>query len=215
MAITGTRFELCDVDASCSNSSKDIAMTAPHNALREFGTNRLDKRLVHKSHAESVLISRVEAVQAAADTKHRQQNSASGGADHFRAFLCISREHLLPFERDCGHVHGICLMEAAQQITSAIAHLFYGVPLDMEFAVTDCSAHFSSMAGVDVPLIAEQAISGHVYRRGRLVRMRLSLVIRQGNLETVRMTATVVVLKKDQLKYLEERAATVISRIRS
>src|SRR5262245_24275914 len=124
------RFEVCDVDANCSNGLEDIAMTAPHDALREFGTNRLDKRLVHKSHAESVLISRIEAVQASADTKQREQNSASGGTDHFRAFLCISREHLLLFERDCGHVHGICLMEAAQQTTFAVAHLFYGVPLD-------------------------------------------------------------------------------------
>ena len=118
----------------------------------------------------------------------------------------INRKHLLWFEHDCGHVHGICLMEAAQQITFAIAHLFYGVPLDMEFAVTECSAQFHSMASVDDPLIAEQTMSGHVYRRGRLVRVQSAVVIRQGSLERVRITATVVLLNKDQLKYLEKRA---------
>jgi hypothetical protein len=49
-------------------------------------------------------------------------------------------------------------------------------------------------------------MSRHVYRRGRLVRMQTAVVIRQGNLERVRITGTIVLLKKDQLRYLEERA---------
>jgi hypothetical protein len=32
-------------------------------------------------------------------------------------------------------------------------------------------------------------------------------VIRQGNIERVRITGTMVLLKKDQLRYLEQRAA--------
>jgi hypothetical protein len=37
--------------------------------------------------------------------------------------------------------------------------------------------------------------------------MQTEVVIRQGNLERVRITGTMVLLKKDQLRYLEERAS--------
>ena len=87
MAITGMRLDLCHAGTSCPNSLEGTAMTTAHDGLREFGTKRLDKRLVHKSHEENVLISRVEALQAPIDSKH-EQDSAFGRTDHFRAFLC-------------------------------------------------------------------------------------------------------------------------------
>ena len=167
---------------------------------------RLDKRLVHKSHDESVLVSRIEAVPPPATGGRSAEDAASDRTDHFRAVLCINRDHPLFFDRECGHVHAICFMEATQQTTMAIAHLFYGVPLHVECVLTECSAQFRSMANVGEPLIAEQTMSRHVYRRGRLVRMQTAVVIRQGNLERVRITGTIVLLKKDQLRYLEERA---------
>jgi hypothetical protein len=167
---------------------------------------RLNKRLVHKSHDESVLVSRIDAVPPPATAGRSAEDAASGRTDHFRAVLCINWDHPLFFDRDCGHVHAICFMEATQQTTMAIAHLFYGVPLHVECVLTECSAQFRSMANVGEPLIAEQTMSRHVYRRGRLVRMQTAVVIRQGNLERVRITGTIVLLKKDQLGYLEERA---------
>jgi hypothetical protein len=196
------------------NNAKDSAMLVDHSAAGFNGTNRepqvsscrsaptrLDKRLVHKSHDESVLVSHIEAVPPPATGGRNAEDAASDRTDHFRAVLCINRDHPLFFDRDYGHVHAICFMEATQQTTMAMAHLFYGVPLHVE------SAQFRSMASIDDPLIAEQTTSGHVYRRGRLVRMQTEVVIRQGNLERVRITGTMVLLKKDQLRYLEQRAA--------
>ena len=148
----------------------------------------------------------IDAVPPPATAGRSAEDAASGRTDHFRAVLCINRDHPLFFDRDCGHVHAICFMEATQQTTMAIAHLFYGVPLHVECVLTECSAQFRSMANVGEPLIAEQTMSRHVYRRGRLVRMQTAVVIRQGNLERVRITGTIVLLKKDQLGYLEERA---------
>ena len=168
---------------------------------------RLDKSLVHKSYDENVLVSHIEAVMPRAAAERGCEHAASERTDHFRAVLCIDRDHPLFFDRDCGHVHAICLMEATQQTTIAIAHLFYGVPLDVESVLTECSAQFRSVATIDDPLIAEQTMSGHAYRRGRLVRMQTEVVIRQGNLEKVRITGTIVLLRKDQLRYLEERAS--------
>jgi hypothetical protein len=202
------------------NNAKDSAMLVDHSAAGFNGTNRepqvsscrsaptrLDKRLVHKSHDESVLVSHIEAVPPPATGGRNAEDAASDRTDHFRAVLCINRDHPLFFDRDYGHVHAICFMEATQQTTMAMAHLFYGVPLHVECVLTECSAQFRSMASIDDPLIAEQTASGHVYRRGRLVRMQTEVVIRQGNLERVRITGTMVLLKKDQLRYLEQRAA--------
>jgi hypothetical protein len=83
---------------------------------------RLDKRLVHKSYDENVLVSHIEAVQPPGTIAHSGRDAAPDRMDHFRATLCINRDHPLFFDRDCGHVHAICLMEAAQQTTIAIAH---------------------------------------------------------------------------------------------
>jgi hypothetical protein len=165
----------------------------------------LDKRLVHKSYDESVLVSHIEAVGPPGNVKQGGEDAASGRTDHFSGILCVHRDHPLFFDRDRGHVHGIFLMEAAQQTVMAIAHLFYGVPLDGEFVLTECSAQFRSVANVDDPLIAEVTTSDHAYRKGRLVRMQSAVVIRQGNLERARMSGTMVLLSKDQLKYLEQR----------
>ena len=72
---------------------------------------------------------------------------------------------------------------------------------------TECSAQFRSIANIDDHLIAEQTMSGHVYRRGRLVKVQTGIVFRQGNLERVRIAGTIVLLKNEQLKYLEGRAS--------
>jgi len=177
-------------------------------ASLEAATRRLDKRLVHKSHDENVLVSHIEAVQPPAGVTQREKAGAADRTDHFRAILRINRDHPLFFDRDCGHVHAICFMEAVQQTAMATAHLFYGVPLDVEFVLTECSAKFRSLADIEDPLIADQTMSAQVYRRGRLVRMHTAVVIRQGALERVRLAGTMLLLKKGQLKYLEERAGT-------
>jgi hypothetical protein len=186
-------------------------LRVPAASLDPGGT-RLDKRLVHKSYDENVLVSHIEAVQPAPDAiPQGEKDGARDRTDHFRAVLCINRDHPLFFDRDRGHVHAICFMEAAQQTAMAVAHLFYGVPLDVEFVTTDCSAKFLSVANIDEPLIADQIVSAHVYRRGRLVRMHTTFVIRQGSLERVRLAGIIVLLKREQLKHLEERASTTYS----
>lgn len=182
----------------------------------EFGTGattldrteaRFDKHLVHKSSDENVFVSHIEPVQSPGPIAPTKNDLARQRTDHFRVVLRIKRDHPLFFDRDRGHVHAICFMEAAQQSAMAVAHLFYGVPLDVEFVTTECSAQFLSVANIDDPLIADQTVSDHVYRRGRLIRMHTALVIRQGSLERARLAGTIILLKKQQLKYLEECAS--------
>src|SRR5579859_6347661 len=108
-----------------TSSAFHLDLKAPSASLN--ATARLDKRLVHKSYDENVLVSHVEAAQLPGTVTQSVRSSLSVArdrTDHFRAVLCINRDHPLLFDRDRGHVHAICFMEAAQQAAMAVAHLF-------------------------------------------------------------------------------------------
>jgi hypothetical protein len=191
----------------------------------------IDKRLVHKSYDENVLLSHIEAVRKPGEPEKVSKlrtsilriaarysgrwrivrnlsmifERATGRTDHFHGVLCVHRDHTFFFEHERAHVPGIYLIEAARQMSIAVAHMFYEVPFDLEFVMTECSAQFRNVANIDDPIIAEQALSRHVYRKGRLISYYPAVVIRQGNLEIARMSGTIVLLSKNQLKYLEAR----------
>lgn len=130
----------------------------------------------------------------------------TGRTDHFRGTLCVHRDHTFFFEHERAHVPGIYLIEGARQMSIAVAHMFYEVPFDVyEFVMTECSARFRNVANLADPLIAEQTLSKHVYRKGRLLSMYGVVVIRQNNLEIASLSGTIVLLNKNQLKYLEAR----------
>jgi hypothetical protein len=171
------------------------------------GRRTLDKVLVHKSYDENVLVSRIEVVPSPI---HSEQDAGSSGrTDHFRGILCIHQEHKFFFEHDGGHVSGLYLIEAARQMSVAIAHLFYNVPLDIEFVMTECSAQFRNIANRADPLLAEHRMSGHAYRKGRLSGMYSEIVIRQRGVEIARLSGTMILLNKHQLQYLEQRGGNV------
>jgi hypothetical protein len=185
--------ELCEV----IGTARDDRMVAP-------ATRTLDKRLVHKSCDENVLVSQVEAVPGPVESAPAGDGT-SDRTDHFRGVLCVRREHTFFFEHGRGHVPGLYLIEAARQFSIAIAHLFYKVPFDVEFVMTECTAQFRNVANLDDPLFAEQSTSDHVYRKGRLASVIALVVIRQRNLEIARMSGTIVLLSRNQLQYLEQR----------
>jgi len=69
------------------------------------------------------------------------------------------------------------------------------------------------MATFDDPIIAEKTLSKHVYRKGRLVRVNMSVIIRQGAVEIARMSSNLVLLTKQQLSYLEQRGGEDVARL--
>jgi A-factor biosynthesis hotdog protein len=209
---------------------------APQIAPVSPPSRTIDKRLVHKSYDENVLLSHIEAVRNSSEPEKvdklrtsilriasklrtsipaiamRARNlstifqRATGRTDHFRGILCVHRGHTFFFEHERAHVPGIYLIEAARQMSIAAAHMFYEVPFDVyEFVMTECSARFRNVANIDDPLIAEQTLSRHVYRKGRLVSMYGVVVIRQGHLEIASLSGSIVLLSRNQLKYLEGR----------
>jgi hypothetical protein len=174
---------------------------APGSSSRDT----LDKRLVHKTYDENVLVARIDAVRSPSALEQNESKEATGRTDHFRGILLVDESQVAFFESDCGHVPGLCLVDAAEQVSIAVAHMFYKVPFDIKFVITECSAQFRNVAKINDPLITEQTLTDHVYRKGRLASMRSSVVIRQGSLEIARMSGTLVFLDKQQLSYLEQR----------
>jgi A-factor biosynthesis hotdog domain len=183
------------------------------NTADDSPPRTLDKRLVHKSYDENVLVSHIEAVRGR-NKFEKGDTGAIGRTDHFRGVLCVHHNHPFFFERGSGHVPALYLFEAIRQMSSAVAHMFYNVPIETEVVVTESSAQFRNMATLDDPIIAEKTLSKHVYRKGRLVKMNMSVIIRQGALEIARMSSNLVLLTKQQLNYLEQRDGEDVARHR-
>jgi hypothetical protein len=116
--------------------------------------------------------------------------------DHFRGTLYIQRNYSFFFEHARVHVPGLYLIEAGRQMSVAVAHMFYGVPFGVEFIMTELNVEFRNMANVHDPLIAYNIMGRHVYRKGQLASMYSSGVIRQGELDIVRMSGTMVLTDK-------------------
>lgn len=179
-------------------------MPAPGTLLEEAAPYILDKRLVHKTSEQNVLLSHIEPVpptepaELAVERKEPRE-------DHFRGRLYIQREHDFFFEHARDHVPGLYLIEAGRQMSVAIAHMFYGVPFGTEFILTDLAVEFRSMATLDHPIIAHNMMSHHVFRKGRLASMRSGGVIRQGDADIARIAGTMVLMDKDMMKRLERR----------
>jgi A-factor biosynthesis hotdog domain len=175
------------------------------NTTEDSPPRTLDKRLVHKSYDENVLVSHIEAVQVPNKFEEDDNAGAINRTDHFRGVLCVHHNHPFFFESGSGHVPALYLFEAIRQMSNAVAHMFYNVPIETDVAVTESWAQFRNMATLDDPIIAEKTLSKHVYRKGRLVRMNMSAIVQQGALEIVRMSSNLVLLTKQQLSYLEQR----------
>jgi hypothetical protein len=184
--------------------------TVARSTSDDCAARTVDKRLVHKSYDENVLVSHIEAVPNPSTVGQDHTPRAAERTDHFRGVLCVHDNHPFFFERKgSGHVPALYLFEAIRQMSSAVAHMFYNVPIDSEVVVTESSAQFRNMATLHDPIIAEKTLSKHVYRKGRLVRMRMSVTIRQGTLEIARMSSNLVLLTREQLSCLEQRGAVM------
>jgi hypothetical protein len=165
----------------------------------------LDRRLVHKSFDENVLISHVEAMPDPGATDEDDLQKAPSRRDHFQGRLYVQRGHRFFFEHPRDHVPGLYLIEAGRQMSVAIAHMFYGVPFGTEFVMTDLAVEFRNMANIQDPLVAHNVMSRHVHRKGQLMSMHSSGVIRQGGLDVAKMAGTMVLMDPNILKRLERR----------
>jgi hypothetical protein len=183
--------------------SDSMAVIEPTPIARPIVPRTLDKRLVHKAFEENVLLSHIDEVargQMVVDNEGRPIRK-----DHFRGTLYIQRNHTFFFEHHRDHVPGLYLIEAGRQMSVAVAHRFYDVPSGVEFVMTDLHVWFRNMANIHDPLIIENAMSQHIYRKGQLAGMHSSATVRQGGTEVAFMSGSMILMDKNLLKRLERR----------
>lgn len=119
----------------------------------------VDKRLVHKHREANVFLRRVEAVV--------------GRAHVYAAQLGFPPDHPYFFEHPVDHVPGLALIEAGRQCGLAVAHRFYGVPLEgYAFFIQDLHAHFDSFAELEAPVFGLGLVEDVRMKRERLTQMR-------------------------------------------
>lgn len=145
-----------------------LRMTSPHSWLplhdtwmAEAGAGHVptvDKSLVHKHNAENVFLRRVEAIEDV-DQAYAAQFEFAPSHPYF-------------FEHPLDHVPGLALIEAGRQCGLAVAHRFFGVPLEgYAFFIQDLHAHFTMFVELDAPLMGISVVTDARLKRGRLTSM--------------------------------------------
>lgn len=121
-----------------------IAGSANNPKPAELSVNKVDKKLVHKTMEENVLISKPIALDP--------------GKGVYRAKIIADLSHPFFFDHPLGHLPGILLLEAVRQFGTALSHLFYNAPFDSQFILHEINAQFIA----DVPSGQETVIDGVV-----------------------------------------------------
>lgn len=107
----------------------------------EYKRVPIDKRYVHKSNEENVLISDIEKE-----------------GEEFNAFVILNTEHPFFFEHSRKHVPGMLLVEAGRQNSMAIVHKYYDVAFDKAFFINDFQMKFSNFATTSSPLMIKSRV---------------------------------------------------------
>lgn len=147
--------------------SKDFDLNAPL---------KIDNKLVHKYNEQNVCVSRIEQVSS-----EKEQYIAQVAVDIHNPFF---------FDHPYDHIPGMLFIEAGRQIGTAVCHLFYDVPYDVVFILTDVNFGFRSYAELDAPLFASAAISNKEYKKGKLVSMKHEGIFIQNGQEVAYMGGT-------------------------
>ncbi len=144
--------------------SKDFDRNAPL---------KIDKKLVHKSSAENVCVSRIEQI--------------SSEKEQYITQVAVDLNHPFFFYHAYDHVPGMLFIEVGRQAGTAVSHLFYEVPYEVVFILKDIKFSFTSYAELDAPLFISSAISDKEYRSGQLSSMQHNGIFIQNGKEVASM----------------------------
>ena len=137
---------------------------------KEYDVNnpvRLDKKLVHKAEEQNILVSDIKRVP-------------DSEGDHFVAMLCIDLKHPFFFEHPKDHVPGLMFIEGGRQVGTAMAHMFYDVPFNMAFVLSEMNVRFYKFADINRPVFVSSILRNKVFRKGKLTQMEHEGVFIQG-----------------------------------
>ncbi len=160
----GTRGEL----RKMTDRASSVAMfLAGEWSLRpEIIGGIITPELVHKKQKENVLISHLERVDG-------------GTADEFLASYHIDPAQAFFFEHSVKHVPGLMLVEASRQTAEAISHLYFDVPMDSGFILSELNCQFTRFAELAEPLFAIVRVDHMVRHGGTVVRLDASSTMMQ------------------------------------
>jgi 2-oxo-3-(phosphooxy)propyl 3-oxoalkanoate synthase len=112
--------------------------------------SRLDKKYVHKTHEENVLI--------------RAARQISSDPEEFECEMIIDPHHAFFFEHPADHVPGIMIVEAGRQCGLAISHLFLHVPIGTQFISKEFKVRFATFAELTEPITIRSRFVNRTYR---------------------------------------------------
>jgi len=121
----------------------------------------IEARLVHKTHLDNVLLSRLE-------------RAVTDRGDGHLAQMRVDVTHPFFFEHPIDHVPGLMLIEAGRQLATAIAHVELRVPFGAAFVLNGLNAQFLSFAELDAPTFIHSTILQTRMKRDQLVEMYTS-----------------------------------------
>src|SRR3990167_5200832 len=171
------------VDANGLSDEKSQAYFAARTALFDADRPaRVDRKLVHKSFGENVLVA--DLVQL--------------NDKEFLAEMTQDRRHGYFYEHFLDHVPGLYVVEAVRQAATALCHLFRGVDYSHAFILNRLSVSFSHFIETDQPAFIHLRITDETVRDGRVKLMEVDArVLHQGR-EVARITGGGDVSSRDE-----------------
>jgi len=120
----------------------------------ELSGAKIDKKFVHKTLTDNVLISEPIALDRARGL--------------YRARIIADLSHPFFFDHPLGHLPGILLLEAVRQFGTAVSHLFYNAPFDSQFILHEIGAKFTAQVPADRITVIDGVESDLVMKKGVL-----------------------------------------------
>lgn len=144
--------------------------------------SRIDRKLVHKSLDENVLV---------ADLVQLSEKE-------FVAEMTQDRRHGYFYEHFLDHVPGLYVVEAVRQAATALCHLYRGVDYSHAFILNRLSVSFSHFIETDQPAFIHLRITDETVRDGRVKLMEVDArVVHQGR-EVARISGGGDVSSRDE-----------------
>ena len=133
----------------------------------ELSGTKVDKKLVHKTMAENVLIA--------------QPIALDPGRGIYRTKLIADLSHPFFFDHPLGHLPGILLLEAVRQFGTALSHLFYNTPFDSQFILDEINSRFIAEVSSDRETVIDGVVTDVVLKKHVLRSMKGTAYICQND----------------------------------
>ncbi len=157
---------------------------------------RIDNKYVHKVNDENNLVSRIIQI-------------SKGDTDSYLSQFIIDNSHPYFFEHPYDHIPGMMMVEAARQVGSAIAHLYYDVSFETVFILNEMNVRFFRYVVLTLPLFIKSQVRNKLTRRGKLMQMEIDGYLVQDGKEVAFMSGTWQMYDKKIIQRFRRSSANI------